>query len=147
MDLDETLKQAAARREASARLFRRLPGADAFLAGHDHVPTFHDGEIEEVWLSKKGPGSLSISIFWPDPFGAERILVTFSVANILDVRLEGFSAQNVVGELWLSPATAVPGFYDVEPGDLRLDMEPLFGLSGMVVARGVRLSWAHHRPD
>lgn len=141
MDFDQAYKEHAARPETSVELFSLLPGADKFLSKYGRVPTFHDGEVEEVFLSKNGPSRICISIHWPDHFGAEKILVTLTAAQIVDIRLEGFSPQNVIGELWLCAATALPGYYEVQEGDLQLNMESIYGIGGMLLVRGLEVSW------
>ena len=52
MELSEVQKADKARWEASCQLFATLPGADRLIAKYGKVPTFHDGEIEEVHLTK-----------------------------------------------------------------------------------------------
>jgi len=141
MDLDKAYQERVTRRAASAKLFSLLPGADEFVSRYGRVPTFHDGEVEEVVLTNKGPSRICISINWPDPVGRDKIVVTLTADQILDVGLEGFSPQNVINELWLCAATALPGYYEVEEGDLQLNMEPIYGISGKLVVRDLRVSW------
>lgn len=141
MDRSETYPERVTRREASAKLFSLLPGADEFVSKYGRVPTFHDGEVEEVFLTKTGPSRVCISINWPDLFGGDKVLVTLTAAQIVDIGLEGFNHQNVIGELWLCAATALPGYYEVQDGDLQLNMEPIYGISGTLVVRDLRVSW------
>lgn len=146
MELTEAQLADRVRWDASCKLFATLPGADRLIAKYGGVPSFHDGEVEVVHLAKKGLSRIGISIRWPDPLADHQVVVTLTAVRVLDVELEGFSPQNVIGELWLRRPTPQPDYagkgIKVEDGDFEVELEPIYGLSGTLLLRGVEVDWA-----
>lgn len=140
MDLTEEQKARAARWQSSCNVFATIPGAERLISEYGKFPSFHDGEVEAVYLTKKGPSKISISISYPTNFSTEMIMVSFTAQQVIDVALEGFSSQNVLWELWARVPLAKPG-YDVLEGDLELELDPTFGLGGTIWLRNVEVSW------
>lgn len=140
MDLTEEQKADAARWDASCKVFATIPGADRLISEYGKVPTFHDGEVEAVYLTKKGQSKISIAINWPTNFSTDKIVVTLTAKQVIYVALEGFSPQNVIWELWVRVPVARPG-YEVSESDVELELDPIFGIGGTVWLRDVEVSW------
>jgi hypothetical protein len=126
-------------------IFEALPKAAALIKLYGKVPTFHDGEVQTVHLTLNGSSRLTTRIGFPDIFGPGHVFVTFDFIPI-DVNLEGFSPQNVIFELWLRPAVAQPDHpakgIGIEPGDIEIELEPIFGIGGSIIARNISVSWS-----
>lgn len=145
MDLTEQQKESAARWEASCKVFATIPGADRLISASGRVPSFHDGEVEAIRLTKNGPSTISIAINWPTVLSRDKIIVTLTATQVLDVALEGFSPQNVLWELWVR-APEPRSDYDVLDGDVELELDPIWGIGGTVLLRGVEISWTTVAP-
>lgn len=145
MELTDAQKADAARWEASCKVFAALPGADGLIAKYGRVPTFHDGEVDSVHLTKNGVSKIVVVINWPDIFGTDKIVVTITANQVIDIALEGYSPQNVIQELWVRVPSSQPG-YEALPGDVELEMEPIYGVGGTLRLRDAKVSWAMQRP-
>jgi hypothetical protein len=132
--------------EFHRRTFATLEGAGSLIALYGHVPSFHDGEITDLNLRRKGESKLRVSINYPDNFGHGSVFVTLEITNLLDVEIEGFSAQNVIDSLYVTPAIANAereAHYGIDrmDGDLRIEFDPIWGVGGHLICRGVRVVW------
>ena len=79
-------------------------------------------------------------------------VVTFTLEGILDLQLEGFSVQNVIYGLVLRRAVDRPdrrGYLSGNPlpDDIEIELEHCYGLSGLIRARSVAITFEPGRPD
>jgi hypothetical protein len=74
-----------------------------------------------------------------------------SLEGVMDLQLDGFSGQNVVGGLILRYATdrGRSGYYPMpeDPRDIEIELIPCYGLDGFIRAKKVALSFSPGRPD
>lgn len=138
--------------ETHVAIFAALPGAGALIEQYGRVPSFHDGEVEMIHLEAKGVSTIRVSIGFPDIFGGGgAVAVTLTIAEILDViGLEGFSPQNVLYDLWLRPATVRSDrqphqWRSVQEGDIEIELEPTYGIGGIIIGRGLEVEWSKGR--
>ena len=107
------------------------------------MPSFHDGEITSLELHRNAPSYLRVHGFAVNVSGskmdwknAKHAIVTFELQQIVDLQLDGFSHQNVIGSLIIerkpSPFERVNyvGKEDAAALDFELTLEPCFGLDG-----------------
>jgi hypothetical protein len=126
-------------------IFEALPGAETLIKLFGRVPTFHDGEVELIHLVNAGPSHITIRIGYPNIFGPRHVFVTLKFVT-LDVQLEGFSAQNVIQELWLRPAAVkLDHLVKVAQDDVEIELEPIYGIGGTLIGRGLSVSWSKDR--
>ncbi len=96
-------------------IYDQIPGGQALLDWFGYVPSFHDAEIVGLDLRRTGQSLLRIHYFIA-PYVAEHeqggsyvferhTVVTFALEDIMDLQLDGFSHQNVIGGLTLRRAT------------------------------------------
>lgn len=78
-------------------------------------------------------------------------VVTFSLDGIMDLQLDGFSSQNVIGGLQLQRATergrANHYSHPQSPEDIEIELEPCYGLDGVIRAKRVSISFRPGLPD
>ncbi len=96
-------------------IYDQIPGGQALLDWFGYVPSFHDAEIVGLDLRRTGRAccastissrhtSPSTSKAAPIVF-EKHAVVTFALEDIMDLQLNGFSHQNVIGGLTLRRAT------------------------------------------
>ena len=73
-------------------------------------------------------------------------IVTFTLEGIMDLQLDGFSHQNVIMGLVLRRAPDRPerhGYLSQVPlpEDVEIELEPCFGMSGLIRARSVAITF------
>ena len=135
-------------------IYDAVPGGAELVEWFGRVPSFHDAEILSLHLNRKGRSALRlygwITTDRANPAGYlvldKRAVVTFDLEGVMDVQLEGFSAQNVIFGLVLRRA---PDRQDrrnyltmnPQPEDIEIEMEPCYGLSGLIRARAVTISF------
>ena len=138
---------------------------DAVSGGADlvrwfgHVPAFHDAEILSLHLRRKGQSVLRLHC-WINTGAVgqdgyyvldRHDIVTFTLNEIMDLQLDGFSIQNVIGGLVLRRALDRPerrGYLlDPLPQDIEIELEPCFGLNGLIRARSVSISFEPGKPN
>ena len=115
-----------------------LPGGRALISWFGQILSFHDAEIVNLSLDRSASSILTIycfrmtdevdtrGYFIPD----KHALVTFQMDDIIDLKLDGFSVQNVIFGLTISKRP------DSDPG-YDIDLEPCFGLSGRLSCRSL----------
>jgi hypothetical protein len=94
-------------------IYDNVSGGPELLTWFGEEPTFHDAEVISLSLSRTGPSELKIHGWIAtddvDPNGYivldKHAIVTFSLEGVMDLQLDGFSGQNVVGGLVLRYAT------------------------------------------
>jgi hypothetical protein len=144
------------------KTFRAIPGGDALLGWFESLPTFrteegvpdfHDAEIVKLDLDRDEPGKLILrtSILGErQPVGhfarQKECTVTFTLIDVFDVELRGFSRQNVIGSLKIShrefsdsEMATLPG-RSAGPG-YEIHMEPCWGLSGTIRCRSLSITF------
>lgn len=117
-----------------------IPGADAILAWYGGVPSFHDAEVLRLHLNRSEPSVLELQVTYPT-----RSIVTFFLEQWIDVQINGFSRQNVLGEMTLRVAddrVVEPWEYGVglRPGEIEFDLAPCFGAYGKIRANVSRVT-------
>ena len=115
------------------------PGGPALLAWMGGIPDFGDAEVVALTLDRSGPSLLRLAIEMGVRGRRESALVSFVLADMIDVRLEGFSRQNVIGGLrlrWASDRPVHPTHIGVGLGlgDIEIDLDPCFGAFGAIRA-------------
>lgn len=134
----------------------RYPAAPNW-SGIGRTPSFHDGEILSLHLNRDGPSALRIhGWITTDRVGLDGSLVlerhavvTFTLRGIMDLRLNGFSIQNVIGGLILRRASDRPerrGYLALDPAPDDIELEPCFGLDGLIRARSVAITFEPRKP-
>ena len=148
------------RKDREASIYGQVPGGPELLEWFCTVPSFHDAEVLNLDLRRKGNSLLRIH-GWittgeiaPDRTAVldKHAVVTFAISGVLDVQLESFSIQNVIGGLILRRA---PNRADRRdhlaltplPDDIEIELEPCYGLYGLIRARSVSLSVKPGEPD
>ncbi|WP_112664648.1 Imm50 family immunity protein [Microvirga flavescens] len=124
-----------------------------------YTPSFHDAEILSLHLERGGLSTLKVYT-WNVTRDVDKkgygihdrhVVVTFTMEDILDLHLEGFSSQNVIGNLELrrlhldAPTFGMQWLRPTQPPSksaYELSIQPCFGLSGSIQARRVSISLA-----
>jgi hypothetical protein len=85
-----------------------IPGADAVVAHFGYWPTFHDAEVESIFLHRSETSRIVVKAFHmtPDLEIIKPATVTFLLDGIVDgtTQIEGFNHQNVVAGLFVNSA-------------------------------------------
>jgi hypothetical protein len=90
--------------EETVSTLKRIPGGPAMLAWFHGEPVFGDSEVVEIRLDRGGECSLTL---WVTISVAGRLsgppmkdaLITMVLRDAIDLQIEGFSHQNVIGDL------------------------------------------------
>lgn len=140
-------------------IYAGVPGGPELIRHFGRVPSFHDGEILGLHLDRDGPSTLRVhgwvTTHHDGPDGAlaleRHAVVTFTLRGVMDLRLEGFSAQNVIGGLILRRApdrSERRGYLDIDPApdDIEIELEPCYGLCGLIRARSVAITFEPGEP-
>ena len=140
-------------------IYHEVPGGSELVRWFGRVPTFHDAEVHDLDLRRVGESTLHLH-GWTmkeeidhDGFVVldKHAVVTFRMEGIMDLRLDGFSHQNVIGGLTLQRAAdrGRANYYSMpkSPDDIDIELEPSFGLSGFVRAKRVAISFRPGLPD
>ncbi len=96
----------------NASIYDEEPGGADLVRWFGLVPTFHDAEILDLHLSRKGQsvlrlhGWMSTGRVLSDGYFEldKHAVVTFALEGIMDLQLDGFGAQNVIFGLTLRRA-------------------------------------------
>jgi hypothetical protein len=140
-------------------IYDEVPGGPELLRWFGRVPSFHDAEIISLDLRRSGKSFLRVH-GW---VGTEQVdengyivldkdaVVTFTLEEIMDLQLDGFSHQNVIFGLKLQRATerGRSNYYALpqSPEDIEIELEPCFGLDGVIRAKRVSISFEPGVPD
>lgn len=123
--------------QETAAILRTIPGGNALLAWFRGAPEFGDAEVIELRLERAGDSLLRLALAGRD--GRPSVACTFHLRDMIDVALEGFSHQNVIGGLHLRRAARG----DVHPtlrgvglmhADHEIELEPCAGAFGVIRA-------------
>jgi Immunity protein 50 len=146
--------------EKDTNIYDAVPGGEALVKWFGRVPTFHDAEILSLDLRRKGRSALRLhgwintGAVGPGGFYVldRHAIVTFHLNEIMDLQLTGFSHQNVIYGLTLRRAPQRPERRDYLtlsplPDDIEIELEPCFGLDGLIRARSVSISVKPGKPN
>jgi hypothetical protein len=122
-----------------------IQGADEVVRWFGQWPTFHDAEVLQVDLKRRGRSSIRLHAFRMTNQVDEKgyfvldrhALVTFWLDNVSDSELADFSSQNVIFGLSLEPV----------PEGFKLALSPCYGIAGYVVAHRVSVSLEPGEPE
>ncbi|WP_216851012.1 immunity 50 family protein [Acidisphaera sp. L21] len=148
-------------KDNATMLYNVLPGGPEVVRWFNDVPpTFHDAEVLGLHLNRKGESFLRLYYWIMTPSSDEdRHLVpdrhavfTFTLTGIMDLQLEGFSVQNVLFGLTIRPAPDRPErspylSLNPLPQDIEVELQHCFGLSGLIRARSVSITFAPGEPS
>ena len=140
--------------------YASIPGGSNLVEWFGHVPNFHDAEIVRFSLHRRAPSVLTIHA-WNTTREVnnrgyrvldKQAVVTFALEDVMDLQLEGFSHQNVISGLHLRRAPERPDrrpFYGLDPSpkDYEIELEPCFGLYGIIRCRRVLVDFIPGKPD
>jgi hypothetical protein len=145
--------------QESLAVYQSIPGGPELLAWFGGVPTFHDAEILCLKLDRSGPSTLVIHGWvMTDKVDAEgyfvldrHVVVTFLLEEIADLRLEGFTAQNVIHGLRLRRLPLPTSTRDLasihRAGEvIELALDDCYGLSGVIWARSASVRFEPGTP-
>ena len=123
-------------------ILETIPGGPALIEWFGGWPEFGDAEILELRLVRRGPSLLRVATMVSaagkkqgPPF--KHAVFDFTLRDMIDVHLDGFSHQNVIGGLILRRAQDQP----VHPtllgtglvqGDVEIELEPYTGAYGTI---------------
>lgn len=140
-------------------IYEKISGGAELLAWFGEEPRFHDAEIISLALNRTGKSELKVHGWTTTgkigPGGYlildKHAVVTFSLEGIIDLKLDGFSHQNVVNGLLLSHAKdrgranyfSMPESVD----DIDIELLPCHGLDGFIRAKKVEVSFALGHPN
>jgi hypothetical protein len=141
-------------------IYASIPGGPDLVAWFGHVPSFHDAEVVSLCLNRRSSSKLSVHAWNTTKEVDNRgyfvldkhTVVTFTLEDILDLQLDGFSHQNVIFGLHLRQAPERPDrrpfyWFDPSPDDYEIELEPCFGLHGMIRFRRVSIDFIRGKPS
>ena len=123
----------------TASILAEIPGGPELLDWFGGSPNFGDAEVMSLNLNREGPSILRMAVMKWVGTEFETIVVVLTLRDMIDVALEGFSHQNVVGGLTLKRGPELP----VHPSlvgiglclpDHILELEPCAGAFGRIRA-------------
>ena len=144
----------------STSIYLDIPGGREIVEWFGIAPTFHDAEIVSLDLRRRAASRLRLH-YWRrsrevDEHGHyvldRHAVITFILQDILDLQLDGFSPQNVVFGLILKRAPPRPDrkhfcAFDPSPNDYELELEPCYGLNGLIRCRKVSVELTLGKPE
>jgi hypothetical protein len=141
-------------------IYGDVPGGADLVSWFGEVPTFHDAEILSLDLRRDAQSTLRLhgwintgSVGQDGYYVLDRhAIVTFTLTDVMDLQLDGFSIQNVIFGLVLRRAPNRPerrGYLALDPlpQDIELELEPCYGLSGLIRARSVSITFEPGKPS
>jgi hypothetical protein len=136
--------------ETHSRVLAALPGGASLIELYGRAPSFHDSEVQSIQLSIKGQSLIRVRNLYPDIFSQGHVIVSLSIAEIIDIELDGFSPQNVLDGLRILPAPEKPERQKFYPptlagDDLEIELESIYGLGGSITCRGISIGWTMDR--
>ena len=134
MDTDET-----------ASILASIPGGNELLNWFGNKPNFGDSEVLSLSLNRDGPSTLRVAVSKLVKSSYQTVIVTFTLCDMIDIALEGFGHQNVIGGLTIRGATersihkSLVGIDNLLP-DHVLELEPCAGAFGRIRATVASIS-------
>ena len=145
--------------DRTTTIYNEVSGGAELLRWFGCVPTFHDAEVISLTLNRSGSSKLVLHGWLMtnevDANGYfvldKHAVVTFELSGIMDLQLEGFRAQNVLGQLILRRAPDRPErrhHMTLSPlrEDIEVELEHCYGVFGLIRARSVSISIEPGRP-
>lgn len=146
--------------DQDATIYQEVSGGAELLRWFGRVPSFHDAEILSLDLRRKGQSTLRLH-GWvmrdeasQDGFMVldRHAIVTFTLDGMMDLQLDGFNIQNVIDGLILRHAPDRPErrghlVLDPLPHDIEIELEPCYGLNGLIRARSVVITFQPGKPN
>ena len=135
MEKDEALLE-------TISILETIPGGPQVVAWFDGWPEFGDAEVLELRLIRRGPSLLRLAASASEggrwrgaPF--KHAVFDFALRDMLDIRLDGFSHQNVIGGLRLRRAQDAPVHPSVRGiglvrGEVEMELRPCAGAHGTI---------------
>lgn len=150
----------AAVTELETSIYNVVPGGADLVRWFGQVSSFHDAEVLSLHLRRKGPsvlrlhGWINTGAVGTDGYYVldRHAIVTFTLTDVMDLQLDGFSTQNVIFGLALRRAPDRPErrgclALDPLPHDIEIELEPCYGLSGLIRARTVSITFEPGEPN
>jgi hypothetical protein len=126
-------------------ILEKLPGGRELLVWFGGIPNFGDGELLSLSLDRSAVSVLRVLATRRGANGdLERAVISFHLSDMIDVAIEGFSHQNVIGDLKLRHARdkethpSLLGIGVVAP-KLEIELEPCAGAFGTIRANIVNI--------
>lgn len=144
--------------QGDTNIYPEVPGGPEVVRYFGRLPSFGDAEILGLHLDRDGPSTLLVHSWVVDHDGLDsarplerHAVVTFTLRGVMDLRLEGFSVQNVIGGLILRRAPDRPErrdylALDPAPDDIEIELESCYGLYGLIRARSVAITFEPGEP-
>jgi hypothetical protein len=140
-------------------LLSQIPGGAELIAWFGCEPGFHDAEIISLSLDRSAASALRLHAWnmtcevdgGGDCLLDKHAVVTFQIEDIIELQLDGFSAQNVIYGLKLRRARdcpevrascAAPALADA----IEIELAPCYGLSGRIRCRRVSVAFTPGKP-
>ena len=128
--------------EETISILNEIPGGREVVAWFGGRPEFGDAEVVELRLGRKGRSRLRLAAMVSEggkykgrPF--KHAVLDFSLRDMIDVHLDGFSRQNVIGGLRLRRArdrAIHPSLlgYGLVLGEVEIELAPCAGAFGSI---------------
>lgn len=146
--------------ELETSIYDVVPGGTDLTRWFGQVPSFHDAEILSLHLRRKAQsvlrlhGWINTSEVGQDGYFVldRHAIVTFTLSEVMDLQLDGLGIQNVIGGLALRRApdrSERRGYLALDPlpQDIEIELEPCYGLSGLIRARAVSITFEPGKPN
>ena len=129
-------------RDETLDILKEVAGGLELIAWFDGEPTFCDAEVLELRLLRKGKSVLRLAAVASQngprrgpPF--KHAVLDFTLSDMIDVRLEGFGDQNIIGGLVLrrvAEDAVDPSLYGLGPirGEVEIELAPRAGAFGTI---------------
>ena len=122
-------------------ILKDIPGGREFLDWFGGQPIFGDAEVISLCLDRLGPSWLRIAMCkLPEGDNRLTIAVTMTLQNQIDLSIEGFSHQNVIGDLTIRKLPADQPTHisllgvGISPPAHEIKLEPCAGSFGVIHA-------------
>jgi hypothetical protein len=130
----------------TVEILEKLPGGPELLAWFGGSLNFGDGEVVSLTLDRGQFSVLRVLAMRRDANGDfSRAMISFHLAGMIDVAIEGFSHQNVIDNLKLRPAPdneihpSLLGIGLIAP-EFEIQLNPCAGAFGIIRASIVNIS-------
>src|SRR5271155_2816500 len=144
----------------NSAIYEAVPGGAELVRWFGQVPTFHDAEILSLHLRRREQSVLRLhgwintgAVGQGGYYVLDRhAIVTFKLTEVMDLQLDCFSIQTVSCGLVLRRAPDRPErrghlASDPLPQDIEIELEPCYGLSGLIRARAVSITFEPGKPN